>query len=83
MPGNQPRLQFAIDLKIQPRRHSLPPHPAGETYSPTRTKVESITPLQDGPNPDALAGDQGPRCGLDRVYISCKTSPLWAWNQAL
>src|ERR1700745_4129061 len=59
MPGNHPALQFAIDLEIQPRRHSLPPHPAGETYHPTRTKVESITSLPDWPNPEARPGDFG------------------------
>jgi hypothetical protein len=44
MPGDQPRLQLAINLEIQPRCHSLPPpHPAGETYPSTRTKAESMT----------------------------------------
>src|SRR3984893_505660 len=66
MPGNQPRLQFAIDLEIQPRRHSLPPHPAGETYHPPRTKAESTTSLPDRSNPNPLAGDQGRRRGLDK-----------------
>jgi hypothetical protein len=65
VPGNQPRLQFAIDLEIQPRRHSRPPHPAGETYHPMRTNIESIAWLPDRPNPGALAGDQGQSPRLD------------------
>src|SRR5580704_6556238 len=64
MPGDQPRLKLAIDLEIQPCCHSIPPHPAGETYHPPRTKAESTTSLPDWANPEALAGDQGPRRDL-------------------
>src|SRR5580704_113675 len=61
MPGDQPRLKLAIDLEIQPCCHSIPPHPAVETYHPPRTKAESTTSLPDWANPEALAGDQGLR----------------------
>src|SRR5580700_2298843 len=70
MPGDQPRLKLAIDLEIQPCCHSIPPHPAGETYHPPRTKAESTTSLPDWANPEALAGDQGP---FPLIDIQAKT----------
>ena len=57
MPGDQPGFELNINLKIQPIRHSPPPHPAGETYHLDRTKVESMTSRQNQPNPKTIAGD--------------------------
>ena len=51
------RVQADIDLEIQPIRHSRPPHHAGETYHPIRTKAESMTSRQNLPNPKPIAGD--------------------------
>jgi MFS family permease len=45
MPGDQPPFQRDIDLEIQPLRHDHPPHRAGETYHPARTKAESTTSI--------------------------------------
>jgi hypothetical protein len=41
MPGNQPRLQFAIDLEIQPRRHS-PSRPISTTWFVTSCSTISL-----------------------------------------
>jgi hypothetical protein len=57
MPGDQPGFQLDIDLEIQPIRHPLPPHRAGETYHPGGTKTESTTSLETRPNPELLTGD--------------------------
>ena len=57
MPGDQPGFKLDINLKIQSVRHSPLPHPAGETYHLDRTKAESMTSRQNGPNPKPLAGD--------------------------
>ena len=65
MPGDQPRFQLDIDLEIQPLRHEHPPHRAGETYYPARTNLESMTPIENHPNPEMLAGDRGLKAGVD------------------
>jgi hypothetical protein len=45
---DQPRFQLNVDLKIQSIRHCRSPAtPAGETYHRGRTKVESMTSLQN------------------------------------
>src|SRR5271166_5114741 len=70
MPGDQPGFQLNVDLEIQPIRHSRPPHPAGETYHPARTKAESTTSMKTLANPRSLAGVRGTSSMLDHPAIS-------------
>src|SRR5271166_3689131 len=83
MPGDQPGFQLNVDLEIQPIRHSRPPHPAGETYHPARTKAESTTSMQTLANPRSLAGVRGSRSALDGagkmlVVLGMKRSVCYA-----
>ena len=59
MPGDQPRLKLAIDLEIQPCRHSLPRTRPVTTYRPAENKGRINHFTAGLANPEALAGDPG------------------------
>src|SRR5215831_6601569 len=59
MPGDQPCLQLAIDLEIQPRRLYLPRTPWLKFTTRREQKKNQPLRCQIGPNPNPLAGDQG------------------------